>query len=93
MAYFTDTATAPKIYLESEPARRESISFSSDTGLVGKTRQITTVRYEWRGLTKAAADSIAAAKTDTNTTAKSERMNDANGYKVSVVDQTIGAWS
>jgi len=93
MAYYTDTTNAPKIYLESEPSRRESVSISSDTGLVGKTRQVTTTRYEFRGLTRAAADSIAAAKTDTNTTAKSERMNDAGAYKVSVVDQTIGAWS
>jgi hypothetical protein len=89
MAYYTDTSTAPKVYLDYEPTRAEKYSIVAGT----KTRTVTTTRYEFRGLTKAAADSIALAKTDTNTTAKSERMNDAGAYKVSVVEQTIGAWA
>lgn len=97
MPYYTDTATAPKIYLEYEPKRPEGLTYyvgaPGDTEAVALTRQVTTTRYEFRGLTKAAADSIADAKVDTYTTAKAERMNDAGAYKVSVVEQTITEWS
>ena len=93
MAYFTDTTNAPKVYLEYEPSRPEAVSFSTDTGLANKTRQVTTTRYEFRGLTRAAADSIAAAKSDTVTTAKSERMTPAGAYKVLVNVQSKTAWS
>ena len=96
MAYYTDTTNAPKVYLESEPSRPEGLTYfryATDTAPVYRTRTVTTTRYEWRGLTRAAADSIAAAKTDTVTTCKSERMNDANAYKVSVVVQTKTAYS
>ena len=93
MAYFDSILTAPKVYLENEPSRPESVSFSTDTGLVGKTRQITTSRYEYRGMTRAAAESAAATLASATVTSKAERENDANAWKVSVVEQTIGAWS
>jgi hypothetical protein len=93
MAYFDSILTAPKVYLESEPSRREPVSFSTNLGLVGKTRQITTSRYEYRGMTRASAESAAASLASATVTAKAERMTDANAWKVSVVEQTIGAWS
>lgn len=92
---FSDTTNAPKVYLENEPSRREGLTYvASDTDAPQvKTRQVTTTRYEFRGLTKAAAESIAAAKVDTTTTAKSERMNDAGMYKVSIVTKTVTAYT
>jgi hypothetical protein len=93
MAYFESILTAPKVYLENEPSRREPVAFSTNTALVGKTRQITTSRYEYRGMTRAAAESAAATLASATVTAKAERENDANAWKVAVVEQTIGAWS
>ncbi len=93
---YTDTTNAPKVYLEYEPARREGLTYMrypSDTAPVVLGRQVTTTRYEFRGLTKAAADSIALAKTDTHTTAKSGRASDAGHYTVSVVTQTTTSYT
>jgi len=94
---YTDTTNAPKIMLEYEPDRPEGITFLNtfiDTANVVHTyRQVTTRRWEFRGLTQAAADSIAARLTDTNTTAKSARASDAGHYNVSVVEQTRTGWS
>lgn len=90
---YTDTTNAPKVYLEYEPGRPVPVSYSTDTGMVGKTRRETTTRYEFRGLTRAAADSIAAAKSDTSTTARSVRISNAGHYNVEVTAQSFTAWS
>ena len=90
MAYFTSILTAPKVYLDNEPNRRESVSFSTDTGLVGKTRLVSTERYEYWGMTRAAAESAAGSLVSDTVTAKAERENDAGAWKVSVVEQVIG---
>lgn len=91
---FSDTTNAPKVYLENEPSRREGLTYIALTDAPQiRYRQVSTVRYEFRGLTRAAADAIAAAKTDAHTTAKSERMNDAGMYKVSVTTQTVTTWA
>ena len=48
---------------------------------------------EFRGVTQAAADSYANAhSTDTNTTVKSERMNDANAHRVILSIDSASAW-
>ncbi len=92
MAWYTDTTNAPKVVLETVE-RRENISLSTDTGLAGKYRTITNIKSEFRGLTQAAADSIASAKQDSNTNAVSARENNGGAYKVVITDNTIGAWT
>ena len=91
---FTDTSSAPKVYLEYEPSRPEGLTYiARDTDVPqARFRQVTTTRYEFRGLTRAAADSIAAAKVDTNTTAKAERMGQPDMWRVAIVTQTTTSW-
>ena len=96
MAYFESILTAPKVYLEYEPQRPEPITFLNtfvSSTPISTYRQVTTQRYEYRGMTRAAAESAAAALVSATVTAKAERENDAGAWKVSVVEQTIGAWS
>ena len=93
MGYFTDTTNAPKVYTEYVPDRPQAVSFSTDTGLVGKTRSVTNTQYEFRGLTRAAANSIALAKADTVTTTKSARSSPAGHYTVTINVQSETAWA
>lgn len=93
MGFYTDTTSAPKIQTEYVPTRPESVSISTDTGLVGKKRQVTNTQTEWRGLSQAAADSIALAKADTVTTSKSVRTSNAGHYKVVINVENTTAWS
>lgn len=92
MAWYTDTTNAPKVYLKQD-AYYEKVSISTDTGMVGKQRIVSRDEYEWRGLTEAAAKSIATAKGDTNTQATAVKENQAGAWKVVVTDETIGSWS
>jgi hypothetical protein len=92
MAFFTSTSTAPKVYLESDN-RQETVTITTNIGVLVYNRLITTSRYEYRGMTRASAESAAASLVSATVTAKAERENDANAWKVSVVEQTIGAWS
>jgi len=93
MAYFTSILTAPKVHLEFEPIRRESATFNIGTGTVTAVRNVTTRRYEYRGMTRFDAEDEAellAAKA--GTTAIAVRENENNAWKVSVVEQTFGPW-
>ncbi len=93
MAWFTDTTTAPKIYV-SGSAHKEGVVFSFDVTMAGKERTVTENTFEFHGMTYAAA--VAATTTYNavaNTTAVWERMNDANGYKVIVVQRTKTAFA
>lgn len=92
MGWFTDTASAPKIQLAYE-GYKQPVQFSTDTSLAGKIRNVTVTTYEIVGLTRAVSDSAALRyNTEDSISARSVRMNDANGYKVEYTVRTVGAW-
>ena len=97
MAFFTDTSSAPKVYTRRYYNYEKAQYLAQDTAgiiTVGqKHRTVTFDEYEFRGLTEAAADTIAAGLADTYTIASAERMNDAGMWRVAVVEQTYGAWT
>ena len=92
MAFFTDTASAPKIQRD-RVIRKERLSVLAGAIFTGFTRKVSLVTVEHLGLTMAAADSIAIAKYDTHNQTYSKRMNAAGMYKVVVTTDSIGAWS
>jgi len=97
MAFFTDTATAPKVYTRKYYNYEKAQYLAQDTAgtiAVGqKHRTVTFTEYEFRCLTESAAGTIAAGATDTYTIASAERMNDAGMWRVAVVEQSYGAWT
>lgn len=97
---FTDTTNAPKIMLTGYRYRAHSAFYIADsTSFKGYYRDISSKDYEFRGLTYAAADSIAAtykSKTsgDSIYDAYWARQNDAGMYLVHVTQQVIPtAWT
>jgi len=100
MAWFTDTTNAPKIYDGKNYYLDQytiNIGVPGDTGSEQRTasRPVTETPFRFEGLTRVAADSIAARyanDTSANYTAASERTNDANGYRVKVTQIEYGAW-
>jgi hypothetical protein len=99
MTWFTDTTNAPRILTEGYRIRQPLPWFVSDsTSPRGYHRDIAETHYEFRGLTQAAADSIAAQRKSLTTgyayqvDARWFRLNDAGGYGVQVVEKTTGAW-
>jgi len=97
MAYFTDTTNAPKVYLRRYNANENATVVGQDTSgavtLTNRSRTVDINHYEFRGLTEAAADTIATGLRDTNTDAHAERMNDAGMWRVSVISKSYGAWA
>ena len=94
MAYFDSILTAPKVYLDYDPTRKEGITYLNDDGTGLNTyRLVTTRRYEYRGMTRAAAESAATSLTTGDVTAIAQRADNANSWNVLVVEQTFGPWT
>ena len=92
MSWFSDTTNAPRIdhgvvYYDSQVTL--TVGDPGDTDVTTQTIKtpIRETSFNFEGLTRAAADSIAATYTgDTSGEykASSERANDANGYRVRI---------
>lgn len=99
MAWFTDTTNCPKI-MTAGYRYRQPLPFvivADSAAPLGYHREIQDIQYEYRGLTYAAADSIAAAKksvsVDSHTVdAAWFRENDAGAYGVRVAEHIRTAW-
>jgi hypothetical protein len=100
---FTDTSSAPKIMIEGI-SYRQPLSFyvlADSTAPTGFHRTVSEINYEFRYLTYAAADSIAAAKqalsspfTDSYiVTARWVRSYDDGGYNVKVNEKRKTGWT
>ena len=94
MAFYTDTTSAPHIIDDTNYQHQQLSMINTSDQVTTWSRLVTTIRSRHVWLTRAAADSIAAAKqAETGKSAQSVRMNDAGAYQVRVTQRTIGAWS
>ena len=99
MGWFTDTTNCPKI-VTAGYRYRQTMPFTivgDSASPRGYHREIQDRQYEFRGLTFAAADSIAAAKknasVDSHTIdAAYFRENDAGAYGVRIAEHIRSAW-
>jgi hypothetical protein len=97
---FNDTTNAPKIMTEgyryTDAAPFTIVSDSSSP--TGYSREISEVHYEFRWLTFAAADSIAAARKSLSSPAHKIdaswfRMSDNGAYGVRVIEKIVTMWT
>jgi len=87
--WFSDTSSCPKVFLESNQFHSSvALKGPGDTSFTDYSANIGTVGYEFRGLTQAAAFSIATSKNVYPTSAYAYRANEAGGYNVRVVTRS-----
>lgn len=98
--FYSDTSSAPKVYLGGSVSHEVFSYRSGDSGVpIAYHRKVTSTEWEWRGLTLAAADSIATTKAalttgDNNRYATSyRRTSEAGTYSVQVSHTVTDTWT
>jgi hypothetical protein len=92
MSFFTDTENSPTI-VDDTTKQNQVLQFVGGASVSTWRKTVTWVTQRHTWLTKAAADSIAAAKNNPPTvTATSKRMNDIGAYQVIMTTKTDTVW-
>jgi hypothetical protein len=91
MSFYSPYTTAPKV-LVSETEIVEYVYVLSSPSATEFTRSVTTLEYEYRGLTSAAKDSCLTAEALNGNNPRATHLQGGNGWNVTITDVTFDSW-